>query len=409
MTTPDSAALVRTDSMRTPLPPEDALVALFAYCQAHDWAGYDPYDALNSRLLRFVPGGKLRLPQLAITQLFKRSPVNLRPMFLVPRTQNPKALALMLRAALKVEGLGFAGTSGLITYFIDRIVALRSANHAYWCWGYSFPWQTRTLCVPRDAPNLVCTTFVAEAILDAWQTTRESRLLEIAASAANYIARELYFEDDTGIASFSYPSPGLRSTIHNANLLAAALLIRVQGLIPDAQMLQRGLAAARFSASRQRQEGSWPYGEEPKQGWVDNFHTGYNLTALRSIGRILGTKEFDVVVRKGFEFYAAHFVRDDGAPRYFHDRTYPIDIHCVAQTILTMLEFAELDSSGPGRAQHVYDWAVANMRDSRGYFYYRVLRFLTIRTPYMRWSQAWMLLALAALVVHRRQAPTYRG
>jgi len=36
--------------------------------------------------------------------------------------------------------------------------------------------------------------------------------------------------------------------------------------------------------------------------------------------------------------------------------------------------------------------------DRRGFFYYRALRFWTIRTSYMRWSQAWMLLALATLV-----------
>ena len=38
------------------------------------------------------------------------------------------------------------------------------------------------------------------------------------------------------------------------------------------------------------------------------------------------------------------------------------------------------------------------MWDERGFFYYRVLRFGTIRTSYMRWSQAWMLLALATLL-----------
>ena len=40
---------------------------------------------------------------------------------------------------------------------------------------------------------------------------------------------------------------------------------------------------------------------------------------------------------------------------------------------------------------------MAHMWDERGFFYYRVLRGLTIRTPYMRWSQAWMLLALAVM------------
>jgi len=38
------------------------------------------------------------------------------------------------------------------------------------------------------------------------------------------------------------------------------------------------------------------------------------------------------------------------------------------------------------------------MWDERGFFYYRVLRTGTIKTSYMRWSQAWMLLATSMLV-----------
>jgi len=38
------------------------------------------------------------------------------------------------------------------------------------------------------------------------------------------------------------------------------------------------------------------------------------------------------------------------------------------------------------------------MWDERGFFYYRVLRLGTIKTSYMRWSQAWMMLALATLL-----------
>ena len=28
---------------------------LLAYCRANDWAGYDPYDALNSELFKALP------------------------------------------------------------------------------------------------------------------------------------------------------------------------------------------------------------------------------------------------------------------------------------------------------------------------------------------------------------------
>lgn len=91
-------------------------------------------------------------------------------------------------------------------------------------------------------------------------------------------------------------------------------------------------------------------------------------------------------------------IREDGAARYFYNQTYPVDSHCVAQTILTLLEFADMDEENASLAQLVADWAIHRMWDDRGFFYYRVYALRTVRTSYMRWSQAWMCLALAALV-----------
>ena len=116
---------------------------------------------------------------------------------------------------------------------------------------------------------------------------------------------------------------------------------------------------------------------------------------MRAIGRYAQTSEFEDSVRRGFAFYRAHFFREDGAAKYFHNRTYPIDIHAVAQTIITLTEFQDLDPASLPLADKVLQWAMDHMWDERGFFYYRVLRLATIRVSYMRWSQAWMLLALA--------------
>ena len=37
-------------------------------------------------------------------------------------------------------------------------------------------------------------------------------------------------------------------------------------------------------------------------------------------------------MRSGFEYYRAHFFREDGAPRYFHDNTYPLDVGKITYT-----------------------------------------------------------------------------
>jgi hypothetical protein len=384
---------------------ETTLLKLLAYCSRNAWAGYDPYDALNSRVFQSLPFLNSRLPRLVLTQALKRSPINFRRLLLVPKTQNPKAIALFLSALLKLDRIGRADPKAAIVMMIERLIALRSPGVPYWCWGYSFPWQTRTELVPRGAPNLIGTTFAANAFLDAYEHQGNVQYLDIAASAARYLINELYWAGGS-LAGFAYPQPSMRNQVHNANFLAAALLCRIHRHTGDAGLLEPALRVARASASRQAPNGSWAYGEGASQGWIDNFHTGYNLCALRSLARHTGTSEFDECIRRGFAFYRAHFFCSDGSVRYYHDRDYPKDIHCVAQSLITLITLEDFDPSNQLMADTVLRWALKRMWDESGFFYYRVLRAKTIRTSYMRWSQAWMLLALAMMMEHAmRESP----
>ena len=372
---------------------------LLAYCRANQWAGYDPYDALNSRLFAAVPMLDSRIPRLVLTQALKRLPVNVRPLLAIPKTQNPKGLALFLSAFIKLRRLGVEDQrelQELIAFMIERLSALRSAGVGYSCWGYSFPWQTRTIVVPSGTPNLVCTTFVANALFDAYDYGRDSQCLGMALSAAEYILNELYWSEGNA-ASFCYPLPSVRSEVHNANFLGAALLARAYSHNGDKKFLIPALEVARYSAAKQQTDGSWYYGEAASQRWIDNFHTGYNLCALRDLSIYGATPEFDAAIRRGFEFYRRHFFCSDGSVRYFHDRTFPIDIHSVAQSIITLLTFKDVDPGNLPLALTVTQWALSHMWDDRGFFYYRILRSHTNRISYMRWSQAWMLLAMVMI------------
>jgi hypothetical protein len=426
---------------------------LLDYCQKNDFAGYDPYDALNSEFFRRLPFLDSRLPRLVATQALKRIPFNLRPLLMVPSTQNPKAIALFLMAFLKLSKLGLLAHKGLITLMVQKLIDLRSpdvfigspnsmnstdsnsstnssnSSNPYWNWGYSFPWQTRTILVPKGAPNLVCTVFVANALLDLYEhkkslpvssfqlsarvdlnndhlssincepvSDNNADLLSMATSAAEYILNELYWKDDNGNAGFSYPLPSFQTRVHNANFLGAALFCRILKHTDEKKYLEPALKAARYSARMQNPDGSWDYGEHDKQQWIDNFHTGYNLGALRTICNYLNTDEFEPHIRRGFKFYREHFFREDSAPKYFHNETYPIDIHSVAQSIITLIEFRDLDSTNVDFAQRVFNWATTNMWGEEGYFYYQITPWYKDRIPYMRWSEAWMLLALATML-----------
>jgi hypothetical protein len=384
---------------------------LLSYCQDNDWAGYDPYDALNSKIFKLLPFLDFKFPRLVLTQLLKRSPIDSRRLLLVPKTQNPKGLALFLMAFLKLRKLGLLESDDLIQLMVQKLIDLRSPpNHSnssnptnpsnpYFCWGYSFPWQSRSMIVPRWGPNIVCTTFVANALLDAYEAGGEPCYLTMATSAADYILNELFWMEGESKACYSYPLPTPRTWVHNANFLGAALLCRVFRHCGREEFLDSALKVARYSASQQHDDGAWYYGEySHTDRWIDNFHTGYNLCALRDIGIYARTQEFESHIRRGFGFYLNNFFREDGASKYFHNRTYPIDVHSVAQSIITLIRFNDLDETSVNLAHAVFKWAIEHMWDEEGFFYYRVLLLLKVKISYMRWSQAWMLLALTTLL-----------
>lgn len=373
-----------------------AIRKLLAYCYENHWAGYEPYDALNSTLFEMLPFLDSKLPRLVLTQMLKRSPINIRGLLRIPKTQNPKALGLFLSGLLKLSNTHIGGQNELVDLMVERLVALR-AQSPYWCWGYNFPWQTRTVLVPRWTPNLVCTAFAADALLDNYEQRGDDRCLAMAVSAAQFMLDELYWSEGD-CAGFGYPLPSVRNQVHNANFLGAALFCRVHKHTGEKKFLESAFRVARYSAAQQHRNGGWAYGEASTQQWIDNFHTGFNLSALDRISKHTQTAEFDMCVRRGLEFYRKHFFLNDGSVRYFHDHTYPLDTHCVAQSIITLCDLQDLDGSNLALAYSVWRWAMDHMWDDRGFFYYRILRTCKIRTSYMRWTQAWMFLAICQLL-----------
>jgi hypothetical protein len=376
---------------------KDAALRLLAYCRANEWAGYDPYDALNSRVFRASPFRHSRWARLALTQGIKRSPVNLRPLLLVPKMPNPKGIALFLSACVRLAAGPAPEAAGLISPLADKLLGLRSPGWNEACWGYHFDWQQRHALIPKGSPNIICTTFAANALLDAHERQPATAWVEAALSAADFILDNLFRRQDASKTCFRYTLVG-QEEVHNANLLGAAFLCRAGRVSGEAKYIAPALEAARFSAGRQHPDGSWDYGESPSQRWIDNFHTGFNLVALRRIREYAGTAEFDPAIRKGFDFFKEHFVRGDGAPKYYHDATYPIDIHSAAQSIITLTEFSDLGPANADLAYEILGWALAHMWNGRGYFYFQKRPYFTVRTSFMRWSQAWMLWALATLL-----------
>ncbi|HEV2706301.1 MAG TPA: hypothetical protein VGV59_10280 [Pyrinomonadaceae bacterium] len=385
---------------------------LAAWCRERDYAGHDPFDALNSRLFQATPFvRRSRAARILWTQLFKRSPVNLRRAALVPAGRNPKGTALFTLAALarwrtthSDEDEREARTL-LDSLLADRIQTASGAT----AWGYNFDWQSRAFFAPRGTPTVVPTAFAARALVEAARDFSDDTYLRVARRVCDFILRDLVRTVETSDeVCFSY-TPLDRSRIFNASLLAAETLAEVGARTGEQELCAWALRAARYVVRRQRGDGSWAYGEQGFQGWTDNFHTAFILSSLWRISSACGVgvgAELTEAAQRGFEFWRGRFFLADGFPKYYHDEPYPADAHSAAAAIVTLVEkSARVDDALPERraalalAEQVASWTLDNLRDRRrGFFYYQRRRFYAVRTPYIRWAQAWMLYALARLI-----------
>ena len=380
---------------------QQAFDGLKAWCRAHDFAGYDPFDALNSRVFQLTPLNRSRTARLFWTQALKRFPLNLRRLALVPPEKNSKGLALFALATIsnyrRVKTIEAETEARAL---LEELWRARIQGYTGAAWGYNFAWQSRNFFAPHGTPMVVPTAFAARALIEGYEAFGDDSLLQMARSSCDFFLSDLKRTIDTKEeVCFSY-SPSDSTQIFNASLLAAETLANVGALTGETTFGDLALRAARYVVCRQGEDGRWTYGAEAGQQWIDNFHSAYVLLSLARIAKsCIGPRaELDEALRRGFRFWRERFFLADGWPKYYHDSLYPADAHAAATAIITLLEFREWDSGALPLAETIATWTLRNLRDPRGFFYYQRRRFYTVHTPYMRWTQAWMLYALARLL-----------
>ncbi|MCU0385048.1 MAG: hypothetical protein MUE38_03410 [Flavihumibacter sp.] len=281
-----------------------------------------------------------------------------------------------------------------IRFFVDKIIASETPGYSGACWGYNFDWESRAFFQPKFTPTVVASSFIANALLDAYDITGEQCLLDKARSTCDFFLKDLNrTEDADGNFAFSY-SGNDNAIVFNASLLGSRLLARVYHHTGEEELKIIARKSVAFCCNHQKPDGSWSYGTYSFHQWIDNFHTGYNLECLTDYRDFTGDRSFDAVIEKGLDYYLKTFFTSEGISKYYSNKTYPIDIHAPTQLVITL---AKLNRFQEHRAliDKVVNWTIDHMQDPRGYFYYQINKYFHSRIPYMRWSQSWMFYALA--------------
>ena len=366
---------------------------------ARAWAGTDPYEALNATV---IPGPLRRsvMGRRLVIQAVKRSPLNLRPVLGIRPEANAASVAWAVSAYVRNGFLAPDVARERLRAAAALLMSLRQPAPEL-AFGYHFDFQSRVFFYPRGMPNTIATAFAGMALLDAAESLGDDELFEAACATGHFFLDCVPRTSADGGAYFGY-LPGDRSPIHNSSLLAAALLARLAGTGSQraGEMDDAARSALGWTLHHQRADGSWPYGEKHDLGWVDNFHTGYVLDAIRiCLASGVGDADARESLVLGTRYFREHLVREDGAPKYYSTRLLPLDAQCVAQSIQTLSLAAGDDPDAGELAWRVLAFARGRMMRADGLPLFQRRRLWANRTPHMRWVVAPMLLALSHLLI----------
>ena len=364
------------------------------WVESHDYKAYEPFDGLSS-YLRPLTFGNLFLERL-LQQIGRQSPINVRPLLGIKPLASTKGRGYMAWGYLALFKLtGSEEYKEKAIAGLNWLISNKSPLYPDYSWGNHFDYASRSGKYSKHTSIIVWTSLIGQAFLDGYEILCEERYLQIAKSICKWILKLPRERTATGTC-LSYLATTM-SSIHNSNMLGAAMLARTAKHTRESELFDVAKAAMEYSCSRQLPDGGWYYGENPQHHWIDNFHTGYNLDSLKGYIESTGEQTFRPQVNLGFQYFKAKFFDASGRPRYYHNRAYPIDIQCASQAIETLANFSDYDPAALSMALRVAHWTIEHMQDSTGYFYYRRYPLMAARIPMLHWGQATMFRALALL------------
>lgn len=334
--------------------------------------------------------------------LAKRKSRKFRKVFQTEKKKYPQAQGIITRAYLKMyHSTGERKYVNSAREILQWLTEHRVKSVPHHCWGQPYDWYSGKV-IPKNTPRTTVTSQVSHAFLDMYEETNEKRCLNTAIDACRFYLDDLTWDMDAeGDISFPYTTEDTYH-IHNANILAASVLIRTWYHSRINEFLERGMQALQFTLKHQNEDGSWYYWAppDPIKDKIDNYHTGFVLESIAGMKHYLGDMfKGDQNYRKGANYYISKFFEDGHIPKMAPESVYPIDIQSCAQSLITLGEIHSEFSGTTEKMIKVVDWTIDNMFDADGFFYYRIYGDGKIdKNPYIRWGESWMLRALSLVI-----------
>jgi len=382
---------------------KDSVLDLYTFVKENGFEGYDPYDGLNSEFTSWISKNNKWL-KIFIIQSFKSFPINLRALLGIKKSINLKSIGLFSSAFLKLYKLTNEEKFLKDAKFCLDLLKNNSLEKKYsnYCWvGNSFKVQFPDDLGTPDVPSIVCTAACAFAFLEHYEDTDSEESLEIAKSSAQFIIDNLYMSDEEKSVFKYTPTYNKNVIVYNASTLGVRVLSHIYRYTNNKDILEISKRVMDYIVSKQKPTGAWFFSETNgiERMQID-FHQGFILESLNDFIKYTNPdngKYMDALL-KGAEFYKNEQFLPDGRCKWRYPRLWPIDIHNQAQGIITFSKLSNLRPDYLEFAKTIAKWTRDNMQDESGYFYYQKWPVITNKIQYIRWGQAWMLLALSTLL-----------
>ena len=392
-----------------------AVERLEAWLVKNGWAGYDPYDLKGTRpFLWALSLEKTTFPRRIFRKLMlgplligeSLFPAVLRTVFAVEPKINAKGMGLFATAYFTLYRITgeprFLARGHECLQWLD---ANRAAGYRFPCWGYPFDWEAGVL-VPAGTPASVVTAAAADAYWAAWEVTGDAAYLGVCEGICEFFLTDLNVDVmDAETLCFSY-TPLDDFHVHNTNLMVAELLVRVGSELGRADWVATGKKAANYALREQNADGSLFYWgriqNDQAPDRVDHYHSGFEMRAFLGLWKATGDLIYRSALERYYAFYRSRLLQADGdllAPKMYPGSLFPVNVHsCAEALILNAALSGEIEGAETTLAR-VFPWVIQKMQARDGHFIYLRQRALGIewptRIPYIRWGQAWMLLALS--------------
>jgi hypothetical protein len=317
---------------------------LLAYCQRGlslaaeaGYRSFDPFDALDCPVGRVLFRASHLGARVAV-QAGLRSGASPRRAFGIPMRTEAKAVADLLAAASVLSGYK-AGATASVDDLVDLLSGLSVPTPHGRGWGLSFPYASRFVQADAMTPNAYTTTCVAGALLDAAVHARRDDLVGLVSEAVSFVTEDLgWIRRPQG--NYVRYWRGVDMPITNVQALVALLAVRTAAATGDERLREMAHVLVRSVLNAQRGDGSWRYSEDGGAEFVDSFHTGFVLEALKGfvpLGESGIVREVESALEIGYVYFRAHLLDgESGLPLATSDGATTSDPQSVAQCAATL-------------------------------------------------------------------------